>query len=70
MQADPLKVEVDGRPENIGDPCPIVLFRSKKPLGILNQSYSSKRWPIYRIGLSKGETGIDRSHTGSRGPDT
>ena len=36
MQADPLKVEVNGRPENIGDPRPVVLFRSKKPLGILD----------------------------------
>jgi hypothetical protein len=31
---DPLEVEVDGRPEDVGDPCPIVLFRLKEPLGI------------------------------------
>ncbi len=32
-----MEVEVDSRPEDIGDPGAIVLFRLKKPLGILDQ---------------------------------
>jgi hypothetical protein len=32
---DPLEVEVDGRPENVGDPCTVILLWSKKPIGIL-----------------------------------
>ena len=31
---NPLEVEVDGRPEDVGDPCTIVLLRLKEPLGI------------------------------------
>jgi hypothetical protein len=34
---DPLEVEVDGRPEDIGDPGAIMLLRLKKPLSILDQ---------------------------------
>jgi hypothetical protein len=32
-----LEVEVDGRPENIGDPRAIILLRFKEPLSILDQ---------------------------------
>lgn len=31
---NPLEVEVDRRPEDVGDPCTVVLLRLKKPLGI------------------------------------
>jgi hypothetical protein len=31
---NPLEVEVDGRPEDVGDPGTIVLLRLKEPLGI------------------------------------
>ena len=50
MQSDPSEIEVDGRPEDVGDPRAIVLFRSKEPLSIFNQDDSAERWPIYWIG--------------------
>jgi hypothetical protein len=31
---NPLEVEIDGRPEDVGDPCTVVLLRLKEPLGI------------------------------------
>jgi hypothetical protein len=34
---DPLEVEVDDRPKDIGDPRAIMLLRSKEPLSILDQ---------------------------------
>lgn len=50
MRCDPLEVEVDGRPKVVGDPRPVLLLRSKKPLGILDQDQCAERGAIYRPG--------------------
>jgi hypothetical protein len=36
MQRDPLEVEVDSRPEDIGNPSAIVLLRLNEPFSILD----------------------------------
>jgi hypothetical protein len=36
MRRDPLQVEVDGRPENIGDPSAVVLVRFEEPISVLD----------------------------------
>jgi len=44
--ANPLEVDVDGRPEDVGDPCTIVLLRLKEPLGIFEQDYRTERGSV------------------------
>jgi hypothetical protein len=34
-----LEVEVDGRPEDVGDPRTVVLLRLEEPLGIFEEDY-------------------------------
>jgi len=46
---NPLEVEVDGRPEDVGDPRAIVLLRLQKPLGIFYQNQCAKRGAIYHV---------------------
>jgi hypothetical protein len=46
MLRDPLKVEVNGRPEDVSDPRAVLLFRSKKPLGIFDQDKCTERRAI------------------------
>ena len=46
---NPLQVEVDGGPEDIGDPCAIVLLRLEKPLSIFDQDQCAEWGPIYHV---------------------
>lgn len=52
VQRDPLEVEVDGRPENVGDPRAILLLRLEEPLGILDQDQCTERGAIYRVEIT------------------
>ena len=36
VRRDPLQVEVDCRPEDIGDPSAVVLFRFEEPISVLD----------------------------------
>jgi hypothetical protein len=44
---DPPEVEVDCRPEDIGDPGTIMLLRLKKPLSVLDQDQRAEGGTIY-----------------------
>jgi hypothetical protein len=70
---DPSEVEVDGRPEDIGDPGAIMLLRLKKPLSILDQDQRAERGTIYNlvVDLQILEGGrIGRCLTSCRGTNT
>ena len=49
MLGDPSEVEVDSRPEDIGDPGAIMLLRLNKPLGVLDQDQRAERGTIYHL---------------------
>ena len=44
-----MQVEVDGGPEDVGDPRAIVLLRLEKPLGIFDQDQCAEWGPVYRV---------------------
>ena len=46
---DPLEVEVDGRPEDVGNPCSIVLLRLKEPLSIFEKDYRTERGAVWHF---------------------
>ena len=50
VQGDPLKIEVDFRPEYVGDPCPVVLLGFDEPFGVFDQDISAERRPIFQPG--------------------
>jgi len=47
VQRHPLEVEIYGRPEHIGHPSAVFLFRFKQPFRILDQDHRTERGPIY-----------------------
>ena len=48
VQSDPLKIEVDFRPEYVSDPCPVVLLGFDEPFGIFDQCIGAERRPIFQ----------------------
>src|ERR1700677_846946 len=46
MQSDPLKIEVDSRPQDVRDPSTVVLFRFGEPISKLYENRSSRRRSI------------------------
>ena len=51
MLGHPKEVEVDGRPEDIGDPGAVFLLWLNKPLGILDQDQRAERGSIYHLAV-------------------
>ena len=49
VRRDPLEIEIDRRPEDVGDPGAIILPRSKEPLGIFEHYYCAKGGPVYNF---------------------
>ncbi len=46
MVGDPLEIEIDDGPEDVGDPGAVVLFGLDQPLGILEEDISAERRAI------------------------
>jgi len=46
---NPLEVEVDGRPEDVGDPCAVVLLWLKEPLSIFEKDYRTERGAVCHL---------------------
>jgi hypothetical protein len=67
---NPLEVEVDGRPEDVGDPRAVILLRLEKPLGIFYQHQCAERGAIYHVCAFQLPREIrmkNRGHTSSGG---
>ena len=53
-----MEVEVDGRPEDVSNPCAIVLLWLEKPLGIFEQDHCAERGAVYRVCVSSVREGF------------
>jgi hypothetical protein len=55
MRRNPLKVEVDDGPEDVGYPRPIVLFRFYQPIRVFEKVRDAEGWTICPFAQTKAE---------------
>jgi hypothetical protein len=49
MESNPLKVEVEFRPQYVGDPCAVILLRLGQPFSVFEQDRGAERRSVFTV---------------------